>query len=116
MNKTEETLRDDIRIIRRNHKITQKEMGEKLGIDESAYSRIESGEIAISYSHLLGISDALGMSIADILSYPANQETCEKRKMPELKNKGNKFMVELEIDENAVIKMKLKDGIYQLRQ
>ena len=116
MNKTEGKLREDIRIIRRSLKITQKEMGERLNMSESAYNRIESGEIAISYSHLLCISEVFGMSITEILSYPSNHETCGECKKPELKNKGNKFMIELEIDENAIIKMKLKDGIYQLRQ
>lgn len=67
MNKSEETLREDIRTIRRSLKITQKEMGEKLNITESAYNRIESGDISISYAHLLAISDAFGMPIVDIL-------------------------------------------------
>lgn len=68
MNKSEEQLRADIRTIRRNLKITQKEMGAKLGITESAYNRIESGLITISYSHLLAISDVFGMPIVDILN------------------------------------------------
>lgn len=68
MNKSEEQLRADIRTIRRNLKITQKEMGAKLGITESAYNRIESGLITLSYAHLLAISDTLGISVVDILN------------------------------------------------
>lgn len=68
MNKNEEKLLEDIRSIRRDLKITQKQMGEKLGMTESAYNRIESGEITLSYAHLLVISDVLGMPIVDILN------------------------------------------------
>lgn len=67
MNKTEQQLREDIRTIRRNLKITQKEMGAKLGMTESAYNRIESGDINISYAHLLNISAAFEIPIIDIL-------------------------------------------------
>lgn len=67
MNKSEEQLREDIRATRRSLKITQKEMGEKLNMTESAYNRIESGDISISYAHLLAISNAFNMPIVDIL-------------------------------------------------
>lgn len=72
MNKSEEKMRKDIRSIRRSMKITQKDMGNKLNITESSYNRIESGEIALSYAHLLAISDIFGMSISDMLTYPNN--------------------------------------------
>ena len=70
MNKSEEKLRQDIRSIRHNLGITQKEMGAKMGMTESAYNRIEGGMIAMSYSHLLAISEAFGISVADIILYP----------------------------------------------
>lgn len=115
MAKTEKKLRDDIRTIRKSLKISQKEMGDKLGMAESSYSRIESGEIAISYAHLVAISEAFGMSIPELLAYPAsnntNRETCTERK-----NLPTKIMVELEIDEGELIKVRLKDNIYQITQ
>jgi transcriptional regulator with XRE-family HTH domain len=117
MNKSEEKLREDIRIIRRSMRLTQKDMGDKLNITESSYNRIESGDISLSYAHLLAISDIFGMSINDILTYPNNEgKTCETRKFTPSASSGTKFVVELEIDEDEVIKMRLKDGIYQLRQ
>ena len=88
-------------------------MGDKLGMAESSYSRIESGEIAISYAHLVAISEAFGMSIPELLAYPAsnntNGKTCTERK-----NFPTKIMVELEIDEGELIKVRLKDNIYQI--
>ncbi len=115
MNKSEEKLREDIRIIRRSMKITQKDMGDKLNITESSYNRIESGEIALSYAHLLAISDIFEMSISDMLAYPnKNAETCEKRKFVHPNNTSKKFLIELEIGADEVIKMKLQDGKYQL--
>ena len=45
-----------------------------------------------------------------------NEDTHTERNASKRKNGGNKFMVELEIDEDDVIKMRLKDGIFQLRQ
>ena len=115
MAKTEEKMREDIRIIRKSLKISQKEMGDKLGIAESSYSRIESGEIALSYAHLVGISEAFGMSIPEILAYPASYEqpnlSCTERK-----SIPTKIMVELEIDEGEYVKVRLKDNKYQITQ
>ena len=68
-NKTEEQLREDIRTIRCSLKITQKEMGARVGITESAYNRIESGRITITYRHLIAISEAFGFTIVDMLTY-----------------------------------------------
>ena len=95
-------------------KITQKDMGDKLNITESSYNRIESGEIALSYAHLLAISDIFGMPIIDMLTYPNNGETFEKCKSIHPKSTNKKFLIELEIGADEVIKMKLQDGKYQL--
>ena len=69
MNKSEKQLLEDIRTIRRSLKITQKEMGTKLEITESAYNRIENGDTSLSYAHLLSISNVFGMQIVDILTF-----------------------------------------------
>ena len=119
MEKCEEKLREDVRMIRKSLRITQKEMGQALGVTESAYNRIESGDIAISYAHLLGFAEAFKMSIAEILAYPAStcndsgeRPTCTTHK----KCAPNKIMIELEIGTDEVVKMRLKDNIYQLTQ
>lgn len=111
MNKTEKKLAEDIRNIRRSLKITQKEMGEQLNMTESSYNRIESGNIAISYAHLLSISSVFKMSIIDILSYPASpQHACAECKIVN----SAKITLELEVSDDNVVKMRLKDKVIQL--
>ena len=51
--------------------MTMKDMGEKLGISESYYSMIESGERQkkMDLTLVAGLSVALGVSIAEIVAY-----------------------------------------------
>jgi transcriptional regulator with XRE-family HTH domain len=107
MNKQESEILKNIIQIRAGHKLTQKEMGDKLSITESAYNRIESGKIALSYSHLSNIASAFGMSEIDLLTWP---ETYVPRMIPA----STKVLVELDVSNDEFIKMGLKDKIVQV--
>lgn len=50
---------------------TKREMAKGLNINEASYGRIESGAIALSYSHLAQIAKMFDMSVVDLIAYPA---------------------------------------------
>ena len=47
---------------------TQKAVADYLNISQAAYSRLEKGEIEISFSKLLAMSEFYRISIADLLT------------------------------------------------
>jgi transcriptional regulator with XRE-family HTH domain len=107
MDKQESEILKNILQIRTGKKITQKEMGERIGITESAYNRIESGKIALSYFHLSNIASAFNMSVINLLSYP---ETYVSNKLSDT----TKVLVELDVSNDEFIKMGLKDKVIQV--
>lgn len=107
MDRSEEKILENVIKIRATKKITQKEMGESIGISESAYNRIESGKIALSYAHLSNIASALDMDVLDLISYPETYVLCKKPS-------STKVLVEFEVSNDEFIKMGLKDKIIQV--
>lgn len=57
-----------IKEIRTNHKITQEQMAEVLETTRQRYSRIENGQVDISFVMIKKIADYLGVSTYDITS------------------------------------------------
>lgn len=110
MNKSLKELGETIRTIREDRGLLQKDLAETLNIDGSGVSRIENGITNINYEQLLRISELFGMDVTDILAFNASDKNCIERKF----RKPNRIMVELEIGDDEVIKMRLKDHIYQL--
>jgi transcriptional regulator with XRE-family HTH domain len=52
----------ELRRLRKQKKITQNEMGQALGIAQSVYQRIETGEIELKAKHIPVIAFKLGMT------------------------------------------------------
>lgn len=50
--------------------LTKREMARGLNINEASYGRIESGAIALSYSHLAQIAKTFDMSVIDLIAFP----------------------------------------------
>ena len=53
--------------LRRERSIFQTVMAERIGMTQSAYSRLEPGQIDISVRRAAQIADALGMSLNELL-------------------------------------------------
>lgn len=70
METSEKQILNNILKIRLQQRFTQSHIGQKLGVDGATYSRIEKGGIALSYSKLAEIANALEMSVIDIITYP----------------------------------------------
>jgi transcriptional regulator with XRE-family HTH domain len=107
MNKQESEILKNIIQIRASQKLTQKEMGDKLSITESAYNRIESGKIALSYSHLSDIASSFGMSTVDLLTWPETY-------VPRIAPASTKVLVEFDVSTDEFVKMGLKDKVIQI--
>lgn len=58
-----------IKKIRELKDLTQEFMAAKLGLNQSGYSKIESGTIDVSYSKLEKIAAVFGMKVEDIVSF-----------------------------------------------
>ncbi|MFJ2392855.1 helix-turn-helix domain-containing protein [Streptomyces sp. NPDC087843] len=57
-----------IRRIREHHNLTQLDVCSRSGIDVATYSRIEMGHSSPLLDTLIRISDAIGCSLADLVS------------------------------------------------
>lgn len=63
------SIADKIRHIRELKDLTQEYMAQKLGITQSGYSKIEMGNVDVSYSKLTEIADAMGVKVEDIVCF-----------------------------------------------
>ncbi|MDI9495931.1 MAG: helix-turn-helix transcriptional regulator [Bacillota bacterium] len=60
------SLGSRIKELRTNHKISQEQMAEALGTTRQRYSRIENGQVDISFVMIKKIADYLGVPTHDI--------------------------------------------------
>ena len=65
-----EKILENIEAIRKQKRIKQVVLAEILGIKQSAYSNYIRRESDISWSRLLQISNAFGMDVIDVITYP----------------------------------------------
>lgn len=79
-----EKILENIEAIRKEKRIKQATMAEMLGIKQSGYSLYITRESDISWSRLLQISNAFGMDVIDVITYPVKYapvtEQCESCK------------------------------------
>ena len=64
------TILENIEAIRKEKGLKQAVVAEKLGIKQSSYSRYFTDADDMKLSMLLQISDILGVSVVDIITYP----------------------------------------------
>ncbi len=62
-----EFLNKNIKYIRTKENISQQELADKIGIDRSTISRIEKNEIDTSLENAIKISEALSISLSDLV-------------------------------------------------
>jgi transcriptional regulator with XRE-family HTH domain len=65
------TIGNNIKTVRELQNYTQDYVAEKLGITQSAYSKIERDEVDITFSKLQKICEVLSVSLADIINLEA---------------------------------------------
>lgn len=56
--------------MRKKQGITQAKVAKAMNVTAASYSRLESGEVALTYRHLTVYASLFGMSIPELLVYP----------------------------------------------
>lgn len=67
-----ENLLNNIKRFRKEQKITQSEMADKLGLTQPNYANFESGKIEISLSRVEKLADIFNVSVAELLGIDNN--------------------------------------------
>ncbi len=106
---------EKLRKIREQQRLSQKELGELIGLDQSAYCKIEKGIHYLSVPTLLNLCNVLNVSVNEIL----NQNSLEKN-IP-LSYTKEKCQAKLELYDNAINELELlvnakNEELKQLRQ
>lgn len=69
-NNLRQTIRENLRVIIQQRRLTQSFVGHMAGISESQFSRVLSGKTALSLEQLDSIASGLGMRVIDVITYP----------------------------------------------
>ena len=69
------TVGDNIRKFRKQKKMTQKELGNKLGISQSAINQIENNKTAPKLTTIIKVADALDVLPRDLIGNNFNEFT-----------------------------------------
>lgn len=81
-----------IKEYRKLAKLTQKELGKRIGVAESTISQYESGKRQPDYETLLKLSDYLGVSVDDLLGKEKNEVELDEY-LEQIKNRPEMRML-----------------------
>lgn len=81
-----ENLLKNIKKLRKEQKITQREMAYKLGLSQPNYANFESGKIEISLSRLMKLTEILNVSIGELLGIDNNSVVAVMENSKELES------------------------------
>ena len=102
-----------IRMLREKKGISQKEVALKLGVNQSAYSKMEACEERISVENCEKIAKAIGVTISDILDFEGKYSFIEKKNtdiISDLKNERELLLAEVaELKKDNRILIRLLD-------
>jgi len=80
---------------RQNKKISQEEMGKKIGLSRTAYAALEQGITARTFSKLPGIAKALGCQIDDL--FPEMDDV--QKEAPQAQPGGDQLPGRMDMDD-----------------
>ena len=69
------SIKENIRKIRKSKGLTQEEMAHRMGISLTAYRDLEKGATGIVNSNISKIAEITGISIAEVLGYSEQSQT-----------------------------------------
>jgi len=99
----------NIEEIRQEKGIKQSEMGKKLGTTQSGYSNFVNRNTDMPFSRITLIADILGVSVVDIVTWPAKYVPEDQASVPECEKCKEKDEIIANLNELlAVYKAKLK--------
>jgi len=88
-----------VRMLREKKGISQKEVAHKLGVTQSAYSKMEACEERISLENCKKISKAIGIALSDIIEFEGKFDFVEKDSHPnisELLRERDQLVIEIQ--------------------
>lgn len=108
-----QTIADNIRKVRIIKEVDTKSIAEHLGISSSAYTKMERGEIQIDIERIVSISEKLGVSPMDILSFSPDKifektESSDIATLPDI-DVESQYAVSKKIIDSLTSQLKIKD-------
>lgn len=70
---------ENIRSLRIDHNLTQKQVAQQLGISQNTYSQYEIGVLNYPVDALIKLADLYGVSVDYLLGRTARKEPCPKK-------------------------------------
>jgi len=84
--------------VRRKKDIRQATIAAAINVDNSTYSKIESGQVSLSISRLAEIASFFNMSMIDVITYPKHYVCLDDLPTDTPENKRPKVLVQLEVE------------------
>ena len=101
-----------IKFFRKKNNITQKELGEKIGVSASTVTKYENDSLEANYETLLKICDELNINIAELFESNDNYISLENDLCSKLKNtKSLKELLELSFLLNESMSNKIRKAL-----
>jgi len=73
---TPESIKENLKLLREDHKLTQQDMADKLGISRTSYRNLETGKVKLVSDYFWQISQITGVSVEEcLLGYSPITET-----------------------------------------
>ena len=82
-------INEKIRQLREQHKLSQENMADKLGMSVTGYAKIERGEVRSNLPRLEQISEVFDMDICELLSYGETEKVYFNNSVTESTNSNN---------------------------
>ena len=82
-------INEKIRQLREQHKLSQENMADKLGMSVTGYGKIERGEVRSNLSRLEQISEVFNMDICELLSMGGAEKVYFNNTVTESSNSNN---------------------------
>ena len=82
-------INEKIRQLREQHKLSQENMADKLGMSVTGYAKIERGEVRSNLPRLEQISEVFDMDICELLSYGESEKVYFNNSVTESTNSNN---------------------------
>lgn len=98
-------LLENIAAMRKDKGLSQDNIADSIGLKQSGYGLIESGERGLDYERLLQIAIALNVSVIDLIAYP---EKLKPVGLTKSEDEGAKVILQIEL------KKEKKDQVMKL--
>ena len=103
-----------IKGLREGVRLSQKQMGEKLGITQSAVNRYENNQSEAAYKTLLAYSEYFDVSLDYIYGRTDKPQGLVYDFKPKVDNNDMRLFIEMCFDPNSPMSGKLKDTLLQM--